>query len=327
MASPDKTTSKWITIGVIVIVALLGINAWLFYDRYQSKQEIQELSSDLDESENLARELEKQYYETLSQLEEMRSDNSEMNALIDEQKAEIRRQKDEIERMIRTTKDYGAIKQRMAQLESKAEEYLAELDALREQNLMLTEANIQLTQEKRYLEENLEVTSRQVEDLSADKSALSAEKSRLETQNVALGSKVNLASVVPVSKIDVSGYKISDSGKESKKRYASNIDRLRICFDLEANPVTDPGVEKFHVRVISPIGQTITMDDATQSGILTTAEGDQVRFSFTKEMDYNKVAQNVCVNWDPGMNFDKGNYQVEVYNKGHLAGAGTFRLR
>jgi hypothetical protein len=327
MAPPEKTTSNWVTIGIVMIIGLLGLNGWLLYDRFQSKQEIQELTSELDESENLARELEKQYYETLSQLEEMRSDNTEMNALIDQQKNEIKRQKDEIDRMIRTTKDYSAIKQRMAQLESKAEEYLAELDALREQNQMLEEANLQLSQEKRSLEQTLQETTRQVEDLAADKSALSADKSRLESQNVALGSKVNQASVVPIKHIDVTGFQLSKSGKESKKRYASNIDRLRICFDADANPVTDPGMEKFFIRVISPIGQTITMEETGDSGILTTADGDQVRFSFTKEMDYNRAAQQVCINWEPGVTFDKGNYQVEVYNKGYMAGAGTFRLR
>lgn len=326
MTTNEKNKSQWVTIGIAVIIALLAINAWLFYDRYQSKKEIATLSTDLDESETLARDLEKQYYETLSQLEEMRGDNAEMNTLIETQKEELRLQKDEISKLIKTSKDYNNIKQKMRALEDQSNTYLAELDALREQNLLLTEANQQLSVEKQDLEQSLDVQVRENEDLTTTKTQLTAEKARLEGQNTALATKVNQASVISIPTIEVTGYKVSDSGKESKKRYANNIDRLKVCLDSEANPVAEPGTEEFYVRIISPIGQTITTDDGGD-GLLTTADGDQVKYSFMKEVDYNQTTMQTCVNWEPGANFDKGIYKVEVFNKGHLAGVGTFKLR
>lgn len=326
MNSPKNSSSRWVNIGIIAIIALLAINAWLFYDKYKNEQTIEAQTEDIAEAEKLNMELEKQYYETLSQLEEMRSDNEEMNLLIDQQKAELSTQKDEISRMIKTTKDYTSVKSRLKDLETKAEGYLAELDALREQNLLLTEENTKLGEEKRSLETNLEEQIKQNDDLSVARATLTAEKSKLEGQNVVLSSKVNKASVVPVSKVEVSGYKISDSGKESKKRYANNIDRLKICMDAGANSVADPGDEVFHIRIITPIGQTLAMDDSG-SGILTTAEGEEVRFSLTKTVDYNQQPLNTCINWEPGIPMEKGTYQVEVYNKGYLTGTGTFRLR
>lgn len=326
MNSPKSNSSRWMNIGILVIIALLGLNAWLFYDKYQNEKTIETQTEDIAEAEKLNMELEKQYYETLSQLEEMRSDNEEMNLLIDKQKEELRTQKDEIARMIRTTKDYSSIKSRLRDLEVQAEAYLAELDALREQNALLTEENVKLGEEKRSLEENLTQQVRQNEDLSAARTALTSEKAKLESQNVVLSAKVNKASVIPVTNIEVNGYKVNDSGKESRKRYADNIDRLKVCFDAGANDVAEPGNEVFYIRIISPLGQTIAMDDMG-SGILTTAEGDEVRFTVTKSFDYNQQSVNTCLAWDPGITLEKGVYQVEVYNKGYLTGASTFKLR
>jgi hypothetical protein len=326
MNSPKNGSSRWVNLGILAIIALLGVNAWLFYDKFNKEKVIEQQGMDLDEAERLNMELEKQYYETMSQLDEMRGVNEEMNQLIDKKNAELEAQKNEIARLIRSGGDMNQVRAKLREMEARAEEYLAELDALREQNALLTEANQQLGAEKQYLEENLRETSRQAESLSAERAGLSAEKAKLESQNVVLASKVNKASVVAVSGITVTGLKVSDSGKESKKRYANNVERLRICFDAGSNPVTDPGNEIFYIRVISPLGQTLAVD-GMGSGILTTADGDQVRFSVTKSFDYNQEQVNTCLAWEPGIALDKGNYQIEIYNKGYLCGASNFKLK
>lgn len=326
MNTQKNSSSRWITIGIVAIIALLAVNAWLFYDKYKNEETIEAQGVDLAEAQQLNMELEKQYYETLSQLEEMRGDNEEMNTLIEKQKEELRAQKESISKMISTTKDYNSIRSRMKDLEAQAEGYLAELDALREQNALLTEENAKLGEEKRFLEDNLQEQIRQNDDLTDVKAKLVTEKSNLESQNKNLNKKVTKASVIEVQNVDVTGYKVNDSGKASKKRYASNIDRLKICFDAMPNPVAEPGDEVFYIRLIAPNGQTVAMDELG-SGILTTAEGEQIRFTAMKDFDYNQEAVNACLSWEPGVAFDKGNYQVEVYNKGHLSGTGSFKLR
>ena len=326
MNTQKNSSSRWITIGIVAIIALLAVNAWLFYDKYKNEETIEAQGVDLAEAQQLNMELEKQYYGTLSQLEEMRGDNEEMNTLIEKQKEELRAQKESISKMISTTKDYNSIRSRMKDLEAQAEGYLAELDALREQNALLTEENAKLGEEKRFLEDNLQEQIRQNDDLTDVKAKLVTEKSNLESQNKNLNKKVTKASVIEVQNVDVTGYKVNDSGKASKKRYANNIDRLKICFDAMPNPVAEPGDEVFYIRLIAPNGQTVAMDELG-SGILTTAEGEQIRFTAMKDFDYNQEAVNACLSWEPGVAFDKGNYQVEVYNKGHLSGTGSFKLR
>lgn len=327
MDTPNKASSRWVTIGILAIIALLALNVWLLFDRSQKSETIETQAADLAESEKLKAELEKQYYESLSELEEMRGDNEEMNKIIDQQKAELATQKDEISRMIRDRKDLTTARGKMKDLEAKVQQYLAELDALREQNALLTQENTRLSGEKSDLESNLQQQIRQNDDLNATRTALSNEKSKLENQNKSLSAKVNQASVVPVTSIEVTGYKVDEKGKESKKRYADNIDRLKICFNAGANNVAEAGREKFYIRLVTPTGQTLAVEDMG-SGILTTSEGDQVRFSVVKEFDYNKQAvDGSCISWDPGIMLEKGLYQVEVYNKGYLTGTGSFKLK
>src|SRR5690606_3782083 len=155
MNSPKNGSSRWVNLGILAIIALLGINAWLFYDKYNKEKVIEQQGLDLDEAERLNMELEKQYYETMSQLDEMRGVNEEMNQLIDKKNEELEAQKNEIARLIRAGGDMNQVRARLREMEAKAEGYLAELDALREQNALLTEANQQLGTVKQNLEENL----------------------------------------------------------------------------------------------------------------------------------------------------------------------------
>lgn len=326
MHSPKNNNSRWVSVGILIIIALLGVNAWLFYQKMEDGKTIEQQGEDLATARELTAELEKQYYETLSQLEEMRSDSEASSELVDKQKEEISSQKREIERLIRETRDYNTIRKKMKELEALADQYYAELDALREQNALLAEANEQLNDANRALTQTVEKERSKGIEQQRLQEQTEKEKMALAGENKQLTTKITEASVVPVSKVDITGFKLSDSGKESRKRYADNIDGLRICFDAGANTTTDPGMEKFHIRILSPIGQTIGNEDMG-AGVLTTADGDQVRFSTIHAFDYNRQAVNSCLSWKPGMPLEKGIYQVEIYNKGYLCGTGSFRLK
>ena len=118
------------------------------------------------------------------------------------------------------------------------------------------------------------------------------------------------------------------SGKAVKKNYAKNVDQLRICFSTVENEVVAPGTEQFFVRIINPIGETMAIDEVSSGVLIDKATGEEVRYSSIREYDYNQDATEVCFTWAPEVpTFTRGNYQVEVYNKGHLAGLGEFQLK
>ena len=261
----------------------------------------------------------------------MRGSNDELNTLIDKQKEELKTQKDKIAQMIRSGRaskaDLANARQQIQDLTAQAEQYMAEITDLKGQNEALTAQTVQLTEDKTALESEVAKERVMNEELTTAKAALVSEKETLETEKAELSKKVGIASVVKVGNIDASGWKIKKSGKPVKKRYARNIDRLTICFNATENKVTEPGTEKFYVRVINPVGETLAIEELGSGVLTSTASEEQIRFTQVSDLEYQNSEANVCVNWEPNIPFQQGTYEVQIYNKGYLAGQTSFTLK
>lgn len=320
MSAQNDNRNKILGIAIAAIIALLGLNAYLLYNKSKLTTANSQLSTQLDETSKLKLELEQQYNESLSKLEEMRGDNEEMNAMIDKQKSELQAQKNQISNLLKNKGDLAKAKEQIAQLITQRDQFMAQLEELKMKNEQLTADNTKLTND-------LQTEKANTESLTAAKAALVSEKENLSAQNEKLSSKVTRASVIPVSKVEITGLKIDSKNKEHKKRYAKNIDRLRVCFDAAANDITEGGNETFFIRLINPTGETLAREDMG-SGTLTTSDTkEKVRYTSSKDINYSKTATQVCLNWDQSEALAKGVYQVEIYNKGYKCGEGSFKLK
>jgi len=81
------------------------------------------------------------------------------------------------------------------------------------------------------------------------------------------------------------------------------------------------------VALITNTVSSIAVDDSGSGVFTNSASGDQLRYTMAKEFDYDQKAEQLCTTWAPGDGFGKGNYEVEIYNKGYLAGSTSFRLK
>lgn len=331
MSFSKDSKQRLTAIGAVAIVALLGICAFLMFQNVNNNQTIAQQEIKIDEAEKLKLELEKQYYASLSELEEMRGSNEELNALIDQQKVELKEQKDKIARYIRqgksTKNDLAKAREEMTNLRVQMDGYISENNKLRADNEILVQQNGELNAAKVSLEG--EVASARVmnEELVTAKAALVSQKESLETENASLSDKVNIASVVKVMSVQGEGFKIRKSGKVKGKNRASAVDRLRVCFDATDNAVVEGGLEKFYVRIINPTGETLAVE-SLGSGVMTSSmTSEEIRYTKVKEIDYNNETTEACMLWEPSTEFQKGEYKIEVYNKGFLAGKGSFELK
>ncbi len=212
-------------------------------------------------------------------------------------------------------------------MRTQLDEYLVEINTLKEENAQLASANTQLTADKEMLTSDLESQRTMNDELVTAKAALVSEKETLESEKASLSKKVTYASVVKVTNVSATGYKAKSGGKEKKKKYAKNVDYLKVCFNTTQNDVAEAGLEQFFVRVINPIGETLAMEDLG-SGITTnTKTGEEIRYTKIKELEYNNDEMVSCFLWEPNSSFTKGTYEIEVYNKGYLAGTGSVTLK
>jgi uncharacterized membrane protein len=315
-------------IAAIVAISVLAILcAVLVYNLVSKNRANDNLTYELNESEQLKAELEKQYYEALSELEELRGSNEELNALIETQKAELKESKDRIDALLRDSRNLAKARKEISGLTAQVEQYLAEINQLRQENEELTARTVELSEENTALNTNLDSARMRNMELSSAKATLASEKEMLEADRQRLAKKVNIASVVKVGNIEAEGLKVRGSGKAVSRKSAKNVDQLQVCFETTANEVTESGTEQFFVRIINPLGETMAIEELG-SGIFTNnANGEQIRFTQIKETDYNKDKQELCTIWSPNQPFQEGTYKVEIYNKGYLAGTTSFRLR
>jgi len=323
----NSSNQRLVAIATVVIIALLGAVGYLLYKNINQEKLIKQQNAELISTEKLQAQLEKEYYQALADLEEMRGTNDELNALIETQKAELKTQKDRISGLLKTAKDYEGAKAEIVKMKAAADKYLAEIATLREENTALTSANVQLTSEKQQLSEEVSARTLENEMLSSEKAELASEKETLMEEKSMLSKKVNIASVIKVQGIDVSGYRLKSSGKESESNKATKIDGLKICFTALDNVIATSGNERFYVRVISPLGETMAANDSG-AGVLTNPNtGEEVRYTQYRDIAYDKTETNVCMNWQPDFPFNQGQYTVEVYNKGFMAGMSTVNLK
>jgi len=327
MYNAKESANKQRTILIVAIIVLVGIIGFLLINNSQKSKRMDEQASQLDETEKLKLDLEKQYYEALSELEAQRGTNEELNALIESQKEELKQQKNQISQLLATRTDLNKARAQIAELRGITDGYLAEIQVLKERNQLLEEENIELQEKTVQLTDEVQRERFEKEELASTKAAIASEKEKLEQSNVKLSAKVNKASVVKVSGLTVTGLEVRSSGKERSRKKASNVDRLRICFSANENAITEPGYERFYIRILDPNGVTLAVE-ADGSGTFTSNEDNKpIKYTLIKELDYDRNKADACVNWDQDAGFTKGLYKIEIYNKGYLSGATTFNLK
>ena len=320
-------SSRLLPLAVVAVLALAGVAIYFFIQAQNLDDQLAETTEQLDNTEQLKTEVEKQYYESLAELEEMKGTNTELNELIEAQKAEIMESKTRIDGLLRDKRNLGAARKELADLKEQTAQYVAEITQLREENELLAEQNQNLSSENEGLSRNLGEATAANEELTQARAALVSEKEVLLEENSDLANTVTMASVVKVNEVDVTGLRMKDNGKTVRKKYAKNVDLLEVCFETTQNDVTVPGDEEYYVRIISPLGETLAVEEMGSGTLENALTKEQVRYTKVVQSAYANDVSEVCVTWDTPVQLANGDYGVEVYNKGYLAGQGAFRLK
>lgn len=325
---PEKNdnSKRLLTIAAVAIAVLLVPTSFVF-NKFKTGQQLEQTVKELDSKEAAYDALNTQFTDATSQLEQMKGQNAELNAKIDEQIAQLTEQKGKIAEFIRTKGDLKAARNQIQDLIKQKDGYVMEVAKLKEEVARLTTTNTELNQQNTNLNQDLTQTRTKLEEESTAKAALISEKTVLETDNKQLTKKVDIASAIKVNTIEVKPVMVKSSGKEKNKSRASKVDKINICFNTEANDVVGAGEEIFYLRVIDPTGAPLAIE-TLGSGVATNKKTEnEFRYTTTAKANYANAPTNVCGQWLPGVDFMKGKYQVEVYNKGFLVGTSEFKLK
>lgn len=335
MAATVDNQRKLLIAAGIAIAILMVIIAMLLVNKFDNKKEISTQKKELNEASRLQKELQEEYDNAIAELDEALSENENLREEIEAQKADLAKRKSSIAQMIKSgdtsKRALDDARREIGQLKSQQQAFLTKIDELEKTNSLLSGEIIQVKEEKKLVEEEVVKAKEEKERVVAEKNAeidnVTSEKEKLEEEKTFLESKVDIASVIKTSNLDVVGYKLKSGGKMVKKRYAKNIDVLKICYTATENKVTDPGTEQFLIRVITPLGSTMYVETLGSGEFINKDTQEEMRYTKAQDVPYDNTTSDQCLNWKPDTPFAKGIYTIEVFNKGYLAGTGQMKLK
>lgn len=322
-----KKSNNIATWAIIGFIAMLGLNAYLWYENSQLKSVKAKQELETIELQKIQADLDQAYQESLESLEDMRNDNKELNDLIESQKRELLAQKDKINNLIWTKRELSKAKEEIQVLNNQAAGFVAEIARLKEENGQLSSSNTRLRSENNVLSQQVTAEIEEKNTIAKAKAALEVEHKEISSKNKKLSSKVDMANAIKINFIEVQGYKVTKSGKRKKRRRAKNIKLLETCFTTETNLVTSAGEKTFYVRIIDPLGETVVIDEINSGAITNKLDGSQVRYTTSGIMDYKNEDTNGCISWEVYNPLQKGEYEVIIYNNGYPVGQGKFKLK
>ncbi len=294
-----KKNSNVIYFLILVIVALLGTDVYLYLKKNKSDEKIVYQNDEKTRLETELDSLEAQITQVNAGRTRM---TVEMQAKNDSLQAKIKVLRSDLAKGKLTVAELAKAQEDVKQLRYFVTKYTADIEELKKQNS-------DLTVERDTLRTNL--------------TTVAAKASDLEKQNQDLNTKVQVASALKLGGINVVGYKVKSNGKESDETKAKNVNKLKINFTVAGNQVAAKGTHDIFFRIIDPTGNLIT---ATDGGTFT-ADGTELQATYRTSIDFNDDGKTYPVEWMSQQPFQKGTYTIIMYADGYTMGKGSIYLK
>lgn len=299
-----KKNNTWIYLGIIGL--LLITNGVLFFQKQKTQKAVEMVTHVKDEAVSDRDNLQQEYNASLARLDQLTSENTQLSDQIKNKDADLAKTKTRIQQILSnqhaTEKDLKEARNLIAGLNTKIDGYEKQIEELKGQNATLT-----------YQRDSLSTTNNQ-----------------LTSTNEGLQKQVNMAKVLHASNIRVMGIELRRGGKKEKEiTKARRVDVFRVVFDIDENRLAENGTKELDIRIINPSG-TLLSNAALGSGSFTNEETQQqVLYSLSKKVNLktNQPLYDIAADWQQSADYEKGTYNVEIYNQGYLIGKGTATFR
>ncbi|HEX7367876.1 MAG TPA: hypothetical protein VF273_12300 [Pelobium sp.] len=292
-----KDTNK-IYFLIAVIVALLGTNVYLFFQKSKSDQRIVTVS---DEKTALRTELEKLETE-LDQANSATGEISEeLKAKDEELKAKIAQLREALNKGKLTAGELAKAKEDVKQLRYFVGKYTNDIDDLMKKNAALTGER-----------DSLKTTVSDVKQLA----------NKLSQSNDSLNVKIKAGAALKSSAVNIMAFKIKSSGKEVDVTRANTAQKIKVQFTVNTNPIAEKGMHDIFMRILDPAGNLIIGEGGS-----FIANEQQLQYTYKTAIDFNGESKSYVLDWTNRNAFEPGTYTIILYADGYTMGRGSFSLR
>ncbi|HMG08800.1 MAG TPA: hypothetical protein VK609_09835, partial [Mucilaginibacter sp.] len=234
---PSKKNSNVIYFLIVVVLALLGTDVYLYLQKNKSDTKI---VYQHDEQTRLQTELDS----LESQIEQVNAGkarmSTEMQAKNDSLRVKIKVLRSQLAKGKLTRAELVKAEEDVKQLRYFVTKYTADIEELKKQN-------VSLTTERDTLKTSLATVAKKADTLTK--------------QNQDLDAKVKVAQALKLAMANVVAYKIKGSGKEVDVTRAGPAKKIKINFTVASNSIAEKSLHDIYVRIIDPTGNLITPAD------------------------------------------------------------------
>lgn len=298
MEDKEKAQSNRVFLILAVILLLLsGILGWQLFEQKQANDQLAAEKAQLVvEKDELTSELD----ELLGKYASMEDENGQLSAELEEQRQLIEQLKADVDKYKGDAAKLGWYRSQLKSFKEKYETLEAKYDSLYTAHDSL---------------------QGQYGNLQGEYTKQTGLNQELTSENMNLANKVAMGSVLTAYKIAFEGVR----GKKDKTNTrAKRVEKLRVCFTLSENPITEKGAKTLYVRIIGPDGKVLTKGRGEEFSF----EGGMMTYSTSQEVNYNGNAQDLCLFYPaPSNGFQAGKNTVELYIDKALIGTSSVTFR
>ncbi len=319
--NPNRKSEQKLKIAICVLGMLTVALGFLYLRERQHNKDIETLKSE--------------------HAEELLHANNKLDSIanqLDIKILEIKRLGGDVRELIKVKKQLEADKKALEKLEGnislekyelKIKKYEAllgkkdqEILFLRKENGILLAQNDSLKSEAQSL---LKALNDSTITLSARQKELAEHNKEVEARNRELNEKVTQAAALRAENINV--YAVSGKGKESEGGVykAKKVDKIRITFYLQENPLTIKEAKTIYLRLLDP-NSNIIADMSTGSGNFNF-RGKDMTYTAKQKIVYDNSHQSVEFIYSRGQAYKEGRHVIELYAEGFKIGEGAFEVK
>ena len=286
--------------GILFFICLVALFACsLLFQRNQMKEEMQ-LKIQFIEQKNMLRD---ELDDLIDEHDDLLEEYGDLNNHLHEKDSIIQDQIAEIRNLIRTTSNFKEAREKISILRGIAKKYLANIDSL----LVLNEELI--LEKDSVVRVNKNINWRNY---------------KLNRQNKQLSEKVSKGSVLDFFDIEIIPIRYRrGTGKELATKFAKKVQKVRICFFVGANQISNADIKTGYIQIIDNEGKVVL----GKEDVKTTIGDSIINCTSVTTFEYNNIELNHCMDWERVHQLSSGLYQVNLIFEGNITTQATFKLR
>lgn len=312
-----SSNSRIHAIYIVLIALLIGGLVYTNVKLKKSKETIVVTEKQRDEVETLKAELDKKYAESLQEIESYRAENAGLDSLLTVKEQELTSKKAKIDALLAQISGLKSDDASKSKLLDEAQALMRQMED--DKMHLQTTIDSLVTVNKLLFQER--------DSISGELSSTLQKKQEVDDENKRMKDRIDKASILSTANIQATPIRMTRKGKEDEVSKAKDAEKHRVCFDVLQNKQAPSGETKIEVRIISPDGSTIQLQNLGSGTFSEATTGNDIPYTYSISPDYQNETKTVCSYWAQSFKFASGKYSVEVYEKGFLIGQSSFSMK